>query len=70
MGMDKGGIWVTYIGHEVLGMEQPGRRNKGRTKRRYMDVVRKDMEAVGMTVEEVEHGGKWRDRICCDDPLK
>ena len=33
-----------------------------------VDVVRDDKEAGGVTGEDVEDGGKWRDRIRCGDP--
>ena len=37
-------------------MELPGRREGGR------DIMREDMEVVGVTREDVEDKGKWRDR--------
>ena len=33
-----------------------------------MDVVREDMEAVGVTVKKIKQRGKWRDKILCGDP--
>ena len=48
-----------YMGKEVLGMEFPGRRERGRPRRKFV-VVRENMELVG-----VMGGGcgrrKWRE---------
>ena len=46
-----------FAGEKVLGMELPGRRKRGRPRRRYMDVVREDMEAVGVTGADVAYRG-------------
>lgn len=35
----------------MLKMEQPGRRNRQRAQRRFMDVVKEDVQRVGVTVE-------------------
>ncbi|KAI5616363.1 hypothetical protein C0J50_24070 [Silurus asotus] len=37
-----------YIGRRMLRMEPPGRRKRGRPRRRFMDVVRKDMQVDGL----------------------
>ena len=37
-----------YVGRKVLGMALPGRRRRGRPKRRWMDVVREDMRMKGV----------------------
>ena len=57
-----------YIGRRMLGMEIPGRRKRGRPKRRFMDVVREDMRVVGVTEEEAEVREVWRQRIRCGNP--
>lgn len=36
--------------------------------RKLLDVVKEDMETVGVTVEEVMM--RWRKTICCDNPRK
>lgn len=36
--------------------------------RKLLDVVKEDMETVGVTVEEVMV--RWRKTICCDNPWK
>ena len=48
-----------YIGKRVMEMAIPGKRKRGRPKRRWMDLVRKDMEMVG--VKE----GDEVDRVLC-----
>ena len=57
-----------YIGRRMLRMELPGRRRRGRPKRRFMDVVRADMRVVGVSMEDVEDRAKWRRLIRCGDP--
>ncbi|KAK3552014.1 hypothetical protein QTP70_031598, partial [Hemibagrus guttatus] len=41
-----------YIGRRMLDMELPGRRQRGRPKRRYMDGINEDMKLVGASVED------------------
>ena len=36
-------------------MEPPGRRPRGRPKRRFMDAVREDTQVVGVRVEDTEN---------------
>lgn len=57
-----------YVGKRMLEMEQPGRRKRGRPKRRFMDAVKEDMQAVGVTDEDAEDRAKWRRAIRCGDP--
>ena len=38
-----------YIGRRMLRIELPGKRKRGRPKRRFMDVVREDMAEVEVT---------------------
>ncbi|KAI5102710.1 hypothetical protein C0J45_8062, partial [Silurus meridionalis] len=49
-----------YIGRRMLRMETPGRRKRGRPMRRFMDVVREDMQVVGVKEADVEDRGVWR----------
>ena len=51
-----------YIGIRMLRMELPGKRKRGRPKRRFMDVVKEDMAEV-----EVDRNN-WRRKIRCGDP--
>ncbi|GAA6080023.1 uncharacterized protein LOC107672441 isoform X1 [Tachysurus ichikawai] len=55
-----------YIGRRMLDMELPARKQKGRPKRRYMDVINEDMKLVGASVEDAED--RWRELIRCGDP--
>ncbi|KAF7687614.1 hypothetical protein HF521_014842 [Silurus meridionalis] len=57
-----------YIGRRMLRMEPPGRRKRGRPKRRFMDVVREDIQVVGLKEADVEDRGVWRRMIRCGDP--
>ncbi|KAK3540053.1 hypothetical protein QTP70_023811 [Hemibagrus guttatus] len=57
-----------YIGRRMLDMELPGRRQRGRPKRRYMDGINEDMKLVGVCVEDTEDRDRWREMIRCGDP--
>ena len=56
------------IGRRMLMMEPPGRRRRGRPKRRYMDVIREDMRVAGVREEDAEDRPRWRRMIRCGDP--
>ena len=43
-----------YNGRRMLRMKLPGKRKRGRQKRRFMDVVKEDMAEVGVTEEDTE----------------
>lgn len=60
-----GGCW--FIRQLVLECCQPKGEEK-RPLRKLLDVVKEDMETVGVTVEEVMM--RWRKTICCDNPWK
>ncbi|KAK3570507.1 hypothetical protein QTP86_020082 [Hemibagrus guttatus] len=55
-----------YIGRRMLDMELPGRRQRGRPKRRYMDGINEDMKLVGANVEDAEDRDRWREMIRFD----
>ena len=57
-----------YIGRWMLMMELPGKRKRGRPKRRFMDVVKEDMAEVKVTEEDAEDRSNWRWKIRCGDP--
>ncbi|KAK3541625.1 hypothetical protein QTP86_033055, partial [Hemibagrus guttatus] len=52
-----------YIGRRMLDMGLPGRRQRGRPKRRYMDGINEDMKLVGARVEDAEDRDRWREMI-------
>ena len=49
----------------MLRMELPGKRKRGRPKRRIMDVVKEDMAVVEVTEDDAENRSKWRWTISC-----
>ncbi|XP_061627969.1 uncharacterized protein LOC133477364, partial [Phyllopteryx taeniolatus] len=49
-----------YIGRRMMRMELPGKRARGRPKRRLMDVVREDMMAVGVREEDAGDRLSWK----------
>ena len=49
----------------MLEMELPGRRQRGRPERRFMDAVKEDMQVVGVRVEDTENRVKWKMMIRC-----
>ena len=57
-----------YIGRNMLRMELPGKRKRGRPKRRFIDVVKEDMAEVEVTKEDTEDMSNWRWKIRCGDP--
>ena len=57
-----------YIGRRMLSFELPGRRPRGRPKRRFMDEVKEDMKLVGVREEDAQDRVRWRQLIRCGDP--
>ena len=57
-----------HIGRRMLEMELPGRRPRGRPKRRFMDAVKKDMQVVRVRVEDTKNRSKWKSVIRCGNP--
>ena len=57
-----------YIDRRMMRLERPGRRSRGRPKRRFMDVVKEDMKLVGVREEDAEDRVRWRQMICCGVP--
>ncbi|KAI5617633.1 hypothetical protein C0J50_22801 [Silurus asotus] len=57
-----------YISRRMLRMEPPGRWKRGRPRRRFMGVVKEDMQVVGLKEADVEDRVVWRQMIHCGDP--
>ena len=56
------------IGRRMRRMELPGKRQRGRPKRRFMDVLKEDKAEVEVTEEDTEDRNNWRSILCCGDP--
>ena len=57
-----------YVGKKMIEMELPGKRKKGRPKRRFLDVVKEDMGEFGAKETDVESRTVWRKMIRCGYP--
>ena len=49
-------------------MELPGKRKRGRPKRRYIDALVEDMKAAGVQEIDTQDRTKWKQSIRCGDP--
>ena len=58
-----------YEGRKMMEMELPGKRKRGRPKRKFLDVVKVDMGKVGAKETNVENRMVLRKMICCGYPL-
>ena len=57
-----------YVGRKMMKMELPGKRRRGRPKRRFFDVVKEDIGEVGAKETDVEDRKMWRMMIRCGHP--
>ena len=48
--------------------ELPGKRKRGRPKRRFLDVVKEDMKEVGAKEMDIQDRKMWRIMIRCGHP--
>ena len=51
----------------MLQMEPPGKRKRGRPKRRFMDALKDDMKVAGLVEEDIQNRNEWRENIRCYD---
>ena len=49
-----------YAGRKMMEMELPGKRRRGRPKRRFLDVLKEDMGEVGAKETDVEDRKAWK----------
>ena len=69
--MERRGVSILCVQEtrwKIMDMAVSGRRKKGRPKRRWMDLVREDMERVGTRQEDKVDRVKWRLLSRCGDP--
>ena len=52
-----------YVGRKMMEMELPGQRKRGRPKKKFLDVVKKDMGEVGAKETDVENRTAWKKMI-------
>ena len=57
-----------YVGRKMMEMKLPGKRRRGRSKRRFVDVVKEDMGEVSAKEMDVEDRKVWRMIIRCGHP--
>ena len=57
-----------YVERKMMEMELPGKRKRGRPKRRFLDVVKEDLREVGAKETDVEDRKMWRMMIRCGHP--
>ena len=54
-----------YNRQRMLKLEVPGKRRRGRPKRKFIDVVWEDMQAIGVTEQDAKDTVKWKKMFCC-----
>ena len=49
-----------YVGRRVMNMALPGKRKRGRPKRRWCDNIKEDLEEIGAAGDDAKDRDKWR----------
>ena len=57
-----------YVERKMMQMELPGKRKRGRPKRRFLDVVKEDIGEAGARETDVENRTVWKKMIRCGYP--
>ena len=57
-----------YVGKRVMVMEVPGKRRRGRPKRRWLDNIKNDLTQRELSREEAQYRVQWRRLIRTIDP--
>ena len=57
-----------YVGKTMMEMAVPGRRKRGRPRRRWMDLASKNMKRVGAKKGDEVYREKWKILSRCGDP--
>ena len=57
-----------YVGRKMMEMELPGKRRRGRAKRKFLDVMKENRGEVGAKEMDFEDRKMWRMMICCGHP--
>ena len=52
----------------MIGFDIPGKRTRGRPRRRWSDNTKEDMKKANVNEEEVEDRLRWRTAMRCCDP--
>ena len=58
----------SYIGRRMMKIEIPGKRTRGRPRRRWNDNIKEDMKKMDVNEEEAENRMRWRTTTRCCDP--
>ena len=54
-----------YVRRKMMAMELPRKRKRGRSKRRFLDIVKEDMEEFGAKETDIDNRKVWRMMMLC-----
>ena len=54
-----------YVGRKMMEMKLPGKRKRGRPKRRFLDLVKEDTGEVGAREKDIKNRTLWKNMIRC-----